>query len=180
MAYDRAAARRRLIDRLQRSNLIQKAGDPPTTIYGEPAWRAVAPGREPEPLMAGSTRQRDLVASAHGTPTTGEDLCAAWVEAVFSRLGLGIVVGNARELYERWCRDADTRALKVGMIVAVPAHPYSAAGLAWGHVGLYVGDGMVMDCADARVRTAPLEAWTSAYGVMAEPRWGWLGGIALD
>ena len=65
------------------------------------------------------------------------------------------------------------------MIVAVPVHPYGAGGRSWGHVGYYVGDGCVRHCSNGRVATAPLDVWLSVYGVMAEPRWGWLGGIAL-
>lgn len=150
------------------------------TVYGQPAWRAVPAGHEAQALMAGTARQRDLVASAYATPAMGADLCAAWVERAFERLSLGVVTGDAAKLYAAWCRHADTRELKVGMIVAVPAHPYTIGGQRMGHVGLYVGDNLVMHCADGRVQQVPLELWLSTYGVSAEPRWSWLGGIALD
>lgn len=154
-------------------------GNEPRTIFGQPAWRAIEPGHEPQALMEGTARQRDLVASAFATPAAGPDQCATWVERVFARLGLGQVSGSASELYRDWCRSADTAELLTGMIVAVPSHPWGNGGRSWGHVGLYVGDGRIMHCDDGRVRTAPLEAWLSVYGVAAEPRWGWLGGIAL-
>lgn len=172
------AARRRLLAALAARGMLRD--DRATTAWGQPAWRPVRPGHEPQPLMDGTTRQRDLVACAHATPPTGENLCAEWVERAFARLGLGAVSGDASALYMRWCDLSDTRDLLVGMIVAVPAHPFDPGGRAWGHVGLHAGDGVVMDCVARRVRRVPLELWASAYGAMAEPRWGWLGGIALD
>jgi cell wall-associated NlpC family hydrolase len=129
--------------------------------------------------MDASTLQRRLVACAHATPSPGDDLCASWVEQAFSRLGLGVVLGDAAHLYDSYCHYADTADLRVGMVVAVPRHPFSPQGTRHGHVGLYVGDGTVMDSADGRVRKVPLELWTSAYGLMDEPRWGWLGSIGL-
>lgn len=155
------------------------APDGATTVYGQPAWREVPAEREPQRLMDAGVLQRRLVECAHGTAATGQDQCAAWVERVFSRLGTGLVAGDAAALYEGFCSRTDPRDLLVGMIVAVARDPYGAAGWDHGHVGIYVGDGTVMDCADGRVRSVPLELWLSAYGVASEPRWGWLGAVAL-
>lgn len=152
------------------------------TRWGEPAWRAVLAAGEagaPQALMDATARQRRLVEVAHAEPACGDDACAAWVENVFSALELGFVCGHARDLCDRFCALTELADLKVGMAVAVGEHPYSAAGRKYGHVGLYVGDGAVMDCVEGRVRCAPLDAWLSTYGVMCAPRWGWLGGIDL-
>ena len=155
------------------------AGDGVTTTFGQPAWRAVPAGHEPQALLDAGVLQRRLVECACGTVPMGEDLCAAWVERAFSRLGMGYVSGNARELYNGFCHLTDTCDLLVGMICAVARHPYGAGGWDAGHVGLYAGDGVVMDCVSGRVRRVPLELWLSAYGVASEPRWGWLGAISL-
>lgn len=148
--------------------------------WGKAVRRTVLPGHEPQALAAASPLQRRLVACAHGTPSPGADLCASWVEQVFSRLGLGIVLGSAAQLRDWYCPQDDLRNLKVGMIVATARHPYSAAGRVHGHVGFYVGDSMVMDAVQQEVRHVPLELWLSAYGLMSEPRWGWLGSMGLD
>ena len=155
------------------------AADGVTTAFGEPAWREVRAGHEPQALMDAGALQRRLVECACGTAAMGKDLCAAWVERAFSRLGMGYVSGDARELCDGFCHLTDTAELLVGMIVAVARDPYGAGGWDHGHVGLYVGDGAVMDCVDGRVRRVPLELWLSAYGVASEPRWGWLGAISL-
>lgn len=169
--------RERLLAALGARGLLSPDGV--TSVYGQPAWRAVPAGREPQALMEAGPVQRRLVECAHGTAPMAEGLCAAWVERSFSRLGMGYVSGDARELYDGFCHLTDTRDLLVGMVCAVGRDPYGADGWDHGHVGLYAGDGTVMDCVGGRVREVPLELWLSAYGVASEPRWGWIGAIAL-
>ncbi|MBO7675234.1 MAG: hypothetical protein J6S63_09540 [Atopobiaceae bacterium] len=164
-----------LLRRLRQRGLVEGS----RSVWGKPAWRAIEPGHEPQALMDASALQRRFLACAHGTPCTGQDLCASWVEQSFSRLGLGVVLGSAAELYNGYCHYDDSVDLKVGMIVATPAHPYSAQGLRHGHVGIYAGDCLVMDSVESGVRTVPLDLWLSAYGLMADPRWGWLGSMGL-
>lgn len=174
--------RERLLAALSARGLL--AGDGSTTVYGQPAWRAVpeaggTAGAGPQALMDAGATQRRLVACAHATPATGPDQCATWVENVLASVGVPYVCGSARSIYEGFCHLTDPGVLLVGMVCAVGRHPFDAAGWAHGHVGLYVGDSRVMDCADGLVRTVPLGLWLSAYGVADEPRWGWLGAIAL-
>ena len=169
--------RERLLAALGERGLL--ADDGVSSVFGEPVWREVPAGHEPQALMDAGALQRRLVECASGTAPMGEGLCAAWVERAFSRLGMGYVSGDARELYEGFCHLTDTRDLLVGMIVACGRHPYGAGGWDHGHVGLYAGDGVVMDCVDGSVRRVPLGLWLSVYGVASEPRWGWLGAIAL-
>ena len=147
--------------------------------WGQPALRRIEHGREPQRSAEASSLQRRFIACAYGTPTNGDDLCAAWVEQSFSRLGLGVVLGDARHLYMSYCGRSDTADLLVGMIVAVPESPYTTGGRAHGHVGIYAGNSTIIDAAPTGVRRSDLELWLSAYGVMAEPRWGWLGSIGL-
>lgn len=133
----------------------------------------------PEAFAAASRGQRSLVVHAKGYPAQGENRCAAWVEGVFSWAGLGLEDGHACDLFERYCTLDDPADLRVGMIVATPRHPFSTDGLRFGHVGIYVGDGEVMDCTSDGVRTVPLSLWLMGYGALDEPRWGWMRGIAL-
>ncbi len=147
--------------------------------WGMPALRHIPHDHTPQRLKDATPLQKRFVACAYGTPSPGDDLCASWVEQAFSRLGLGIVLGDAAELYNGYCCHTAFEELKVGMIVATSAHPFSAAGMRHGHVGLYVGDCFVMDSVNSKVRKVPLSVWMSVYGLMDEPRWGWLGSIGL-
>jgi cell wall-associated NlpC family hydrolase len=58
------------------------------------------------------------------------------------------------------------------MIIAVPYHNWTSSGRIYGHVGIYIGDGLVMDSL-YYVRTVSLDAWIAEYSGMAEVRWGW-------
>lgn len=157
----------------------RRLADGSVTRWGQPALRRIERGHEPQRGQDASSLQRRFVACAYGTPTNGGDLCAAWVEQSFSRLGLGVVLGDARYLYMSYCSRRDTADLLVGMIVAVPASPYTPGGRAHGHVGIYAGDATIIDAVSDGVRKSDAELWLSAYGVMAEPRWGWLGSMGL-
>lgn len=168
--------RSRFLAALERRGLLGMCG---RTRYGEPVWRAIEPAHEPQTLMAASVAQRNIVACAHATSALKGDYCAGWVEDVFAAYGICITCADARELYERYCCFDDTAELKVGMVVAVPRAPYTVAAARYGHVGLYIGDARIMDCASGKVRTTSLELWLSNYGVEVPPRWGWLGDIAL-
>lgn len=166
----------RLQDEFRRRGMLREDG---TTIYGQVARHEIAPGHEPEGHMEATALQRRLVACAYATPSPGRGLCASWVEQTFSRLGLGVVRGDAASIYMSSCRRTDLAELKVGMVLAVDPHPWTPEGRVHGHVGFYVGDDEVMDCVDNAVRKVPLLLWLDTYGVAAEVRWGWLGSIPL-
>ena len=174
---DRQDLHARFLSLLARRKLLLPDGE--TTIYGLPAWREVPPSHKPQALQDANNTQNHLVTCAFATPATGPDKCALWVENVFAVLGIDLVGDSASTLYERFCPFTDTSQLLVGMIVATSVHPYGLGGAGYGHVGLYIGDGEVLDCAQGSVRRAPLDLWLSTYGIAAEPRWGWLGGLPL-
>ena len=165
-----------LQDELRRRGMLRKDG---RTIYGQVARHVIDPGHEPEGRMEATALQRRLIACAHATPSPGRGLCASWVEQAFSRLGLGVVRGDARHIRSMYCRRTDLAELKVGMVMAVSSHPWAQEGRVHGHVGLYAGDREVLDCANNEVRRVPLLLWLDTYGVVDEVRWGWLGGIPL-
>ena len=170
----------RILAELGRRHLL--AEDGVTTIFGKPAVREVPPATEggPEALSCATTPQKQLVSLAFATPWTGGNTCAAWIEQVYARMGFGVVTGDAYELCQGYCARTELSDLKVGMVVGVEHHPYGADGLTFGHVGLYIGDGKIRDASDVGLRCVPLSAWLSIYGVMDDPRWGWLGSVALD
>ncbi|WP_251159333.1 phage tail tip lysozyme [Caniella muris] len=124
-----------------------------------------------QPLDGANATQRAIVQAAMATPSTGAGYCAAWVSEVYAAAGLGYPAGNACDQYARWCTSSDLDELKVGMIVAVPKHPMTAAGQIYGHVGIYVGGGKVMHNVGS-IRTDNIINWIQSYGTVATPRWG--------
>ncbi len=129
---------------------------------------------------SGGTGSASAVVSAcNSTPSPGNGYCAAWVTNVFTNAGVGYYGGDACDMYASWCYSSDRSALQAGMIVAVSSHPHTSAGQIYGHVGIYVGGGCVMDNI-GYIRTIDIDSWVSYYGGTVTPRWGWLGGVTLS
>lgn len=132
----------------------------------------------PDLVVTGQGSVSDVIAACYATGSPGYNLCAAWVTYVFNNAGVGRFSGNANDMYANWCYSSDLSELQPGMIVAVGTNPKGGwAGLVYGHVGIYIGDGIVMENIGYIART-PLSEWLSWYNVA--PRWGWIGGVVLS
>jgi hypothetical protein len=164
----------RVLEALARRGLAAREG---TASGRDLLAAAAAPGAEA--LMAANRTQRGIVERACAVPSPGANQCAGWVCRVFETAGLRPRRCYAKAIYQQFCTCSGEDPLRVAMVVASPCNPYGRGGWDLGHVGLYVGDRVVMDCAGDKVRRVPLSAWLLAYGVSAEPRWGWLGGVPL-
>lgn len=129
---------------------------------------------------AGSGKQQAVVNACYSTPSPGQNWCAAWVTNVFRNAGVGYFGGNACDMFNAWCYSSDRSALQVGMIVADSSHSGTGTpGLLYGHVGIYIGGGIVMSNEGA-ITSKSLDSFISFYGTGSGVRWGWLGGIALS
>ena len=137
-----------------------------------------APGKPQQ--NAGTGKQQAVVNACYSTPSPGQNWCAAWVTNVFRNAGVGYYGGNACDMFNAWCYSSNRSALQVGMIVADSSHSGTGApGLIYGHVGIYVGGGIVMSNEGA-ITSRSLDSFISFYGTGSGVRWGWLGGIALS
>lgn len=130
------------------------------------------------PAASGSGSLAAVINACYSTPSPGVSLCAAWVTNVFANAGIGTFWGNADDMYYAWC-GTSTANIQPGMIVAVNSSPSSYAGRIYGHIGIYLGNGTVMDNV-GYVRTTTLSYWVSYYSALATPLCGWLGGVALS
>ena len=128
---------------------------------------------------ASTGSQSAVVDAAAWTPSTGVGYCAAWVSNVFANAGVGLIYGNACDMYWAYCYSSDLSEIQPGMIIAVPTEPYSYAAILYGHIGIYIGGGIVRHCSSGWVMSQSLDSWISEFGVTSTPRWGWLGGIVL-
>ena len=136
-----------------------------------------------QPYSAANAHQRRIVNAALNTPTAGPGYCAAWVQNVYENAGFGKYWGDACDLYDSYCRFSTASNLKVGMIVAVRSHNKTYLGSIYGHVGVYVGDGWMLDNISAngvgKVRKISVMDWIEYYGEVVTPKWGWLGNINI-
>ena len=112
---------------------------------------------------ASSEVQKKIVNAAYITPSPGAGWCAMWVSQVYQNAGLGYIGGNACDMYRNCTFTSDRSKLKVGMLVAVESSSSgSTAGLTYGHVGIYIGDGKVMDNI-GRIRVTTLDNWIASF-----------------
>lgn len=133
------------------------------------------------PQIAGaSARQQAVVNKCYSTPSPGLNWCAAWVTNVYRAAGVGYYGGNACDMCRAWCHSSNRNELKVGMIIADTSHPGTgAAGLTYGHVGIYIGNNKVMSNEGA-ITVKSLDAFIRFYGAGSGCKWGWIGGIDLS
>ena len=149
-----------------------------SNVGGAQSWRFDKTTISEQSFNAANWAQQRLVNIAKSTPTPGGNLCAAWVSTVFNNAGYGYEYGDACDLYWRYCHDSTRANLKVGMIIAIPSHSHNYAGSRWGHVAIYIGDGMVIENI-GRVNIQPLQNWINYYGTTYTPQWGWYRNTAL-
>ena len=129
---------------------------------------------------AGSGKQQAVVNACYSTPSPGQNWCAAWVTNVFRNAGVGYFGGNACDMFNAWCYSSDRSVLQVGMIVADSSHSGTGTpGLLYGHVGIYIGGGIVMSN-EGPITSRSLDSFISFYGTGSGVRWGWLGGVVLS
>lgn len=107
--------------------------------------------------------QKKIVNAVYITPSPGAGWCAMWVSQVYQNAGLGYIGGNACDMYRNYTFTSDKSKLKVGMLVAVESSSSgSSAGLTYGHVGIYIGDGKVIDNI-GRIRVTTLDDWIATF-----------------
>lgn len=126
-----------------------------------------------------SGSQQAVISAAYATPSPGYGYCAAWVSNVFQNAGIGYFGGNACDMYNSWCTSSNLDDLKPGMIIAVSTHNLDAAGRDYGHVGIYIGNGQVMDNIGP-IRTIDVNQWIQTFSGVVPAKWGWIGNISLS
>ena len=133
-------------------------------------WRERMQGGQD--LASANAAQKRIVAACHSTPSPPSNLCATWVSRVYANAGYSYVGGDACDMYAAYCTSSDRSQLKVGMLVAVPHSPFGAAGMRYGHIGIYVGDGKVMHSTGV-IQTTDIDTWIRTYAYNCQARWGY-------
>ena len=83
---------------------------------------------------------------------TGE--CAAWVSGVYAAAGLEYPGGNAIDYWDWWRGEGSSDMSKVPVGAAVVGSgSMSSAGLTYGHIGIYIGSGLIAHNAGGNVAT---------------------------
>lgn len=125
-----------------------------------------------------SAYQQRMLQAISQTPPTGNNMCAAFVSNVVQNAGFARPGGNANDMYRNFCHSSDLRDLKVGMIVAVEHSPWGEAGYRYGHVGVYIGNGQIVDSVGGQKRTHSVSSWIKSNTIKnGVAKWGFIPGM---
>lgn len=125
-----------------------------------------------------SAYQQRILQAISQTPPTGNNMCAAFVSNVVQNAGFARPGGNANDMYRNFCHSSDLRDLKVGMIVAVEHSPWGEAGYRYGHVGVYIGKGQIVDSVGGQKRTHSVSSWIKSNTIKnGVAKWGFIPGM---
>ena len=134
--------------------------------------------------------QKDIADACSKVPWPGASLCATWTSRVYAAAGYdsggngNSVLGHQGYGASYYPSRATTNLseIKVGMLVSAQygydrdPSSNSDPGDLYGHVAIYIGDGMVMDSVTKGIRTTTLEDWVSQYNrgwIVCGYPWDW-------
>lgn len=119
-------------------------------------------GNETTVVAAGEGVMTDvsqkIIDAINKTGWPGKSRCLQWVDDVYENAGLTVTrKTSAYEAYKAYCISTDKSAIPVGATVYGTGS--GTAGGAYGHVGIYIGDGKVVDSVSDGINTSTLEEW---------------------
>ncbi len=99
-----------------------------------------------------------IINATNTTPWPGEALCSKWVNDVYENAGLTPKrVVSAYEQSLQTVISTDRTAIPIG--AAVYGTGTGTAGGPYGHVGIYIGDGKVVDSVSSGIKVSTLDEW---------------------
>lgn len=129
---------------------------------------------EVKPIMK---KISDVARNNEGTYPCTPDMCAAWVTGVYQAAGASVIpYGNAIDMWNTFQLTGSTSRDNIppGAIVCGSGSGYMGA--LYGHVGIYLGDGMVANnIGSFSVET--LENWSSWQTASCQGHVGWIGWV---
>lgn len=132
-----------------------------------------------------NAKQQALLDACQQVGFPGPSLCATWVSRVFAKAFGGYISENGNGYYRRMLNPSKNKGdLRVGMVIACE-QTSTKMGKLYGHVGIYVGDGMVMhSTSDRGVVVDTVDRWIELFPAPSpspnEYGWGWYPGYVLE
>ena len=110
--------------------------------------------------------------------------CAAWVSGVYSRSGASTPYGNAIDYWNKWSYSGSTSMDNIPVGAAVISSGAGYDGSVYGHIGIYLGNGMVASnvgyCKIETIQSFDSSATATCQGHRGYIGWVWPNGIALN
>lgn len=146
------------------------------TMTVEEWEQQIASGGKGQDYDSATDAQNRIADQARIEPFAGGGWCAKWVCNVFDHTGIAAPRLPHASDYMKFCHARlDASAVKVGMIVVTPSSS-TAPGI--GHIGIYVGGGIIRSNEVGGVIDRTIDDWLGVY--TAAPSYvGWMSGIDL-
>lgn len=147
-------------------------------------YAALAVGGGGQDYESAEQWQKDIVDACSRVGWPGASKCATWTNRVYAEAGHetygngNSVLGNqgyGANYYESRAT-TDLSQIQVGMLLSAQYGSNTEAGNTYGHVAIYIGDGMVMDSINTGIRTTTLSEWVADYSrgwVVCGYPWDW-------
>ena len=122
-------------------------------------------------------RIADVARNNAGTYPCTPDMCAAWVTGVYQAAGAPVIpYGNAIDMWNTYAQTGSTSRENIppGAIVCGSGTGYMGA--LYGHVGIYLGDGLVANNV-GYFSVETLEQWCSWQTATCQGHTGWIGWV---
>lgn len=147
------------------------------TMTVEEWEQQIASGGKGQDYDSATDAQKRIADQARIEPFAGGGWCAKWVCNVFDHTGIAAPRLPRASDYMKFCHARlDASAVKVGMIVVTPSSS-TAPGI--GHIGIYVGGGIIRSNEVGGVIERTIDDWLGVYA--AAPSYvGWMSGIDLS
>lgn len=118
----------------------------------------------------------NIVRNNKGTKPCTLGYCAAWVSGVYQAAGLGYPGGNAIDYWNRWKYSGSTKKSNVPIGAAVLSSGAGVDGAQYGHIGIYLGNGLVANNI-GYLSIVTVEEFASQGTAVCQGYKGWIGWV---
>lgn len=119
----------------------------------------------------------DVARNNQGTIGTEPNMCAAWVTGVYQAAGASVVPwGDAIDMWNTYQLTGSTSMENIPPGAIVCGSGSGSMGAIYGHVGIYIGDGLVANNKNG-FEIETLSEWCSWQDAMCQGHVGWIGWI---
>ena len=111
-------------------------------------------------------------------------MCAMWVAGIYAQSGAGRPYGNAIEYWNKWSWSGSTSKSNIPVGAAVISSGAGVLAATYGHIGIYLGDGMVASNIGG-VKIESIDSFdrgatATCQGHRGYIGWVWPNGVALN
>lgn len=119
----------------------------------------------------------DIAKNNQGAYPCTPDMCAAWVTGVYQAAGAGVIpYGNAIDMWNTYSRTGSASMENIPPGAIVCGSGSGAMGSVYGHVGIYLGNGMVANNV-GHFSIETLSDWCAWQTATCQGYTGWIGWV---